>query len=88
MQWQSSVAQFDKCERPGSDIPTLHFQDSSRILPDILVTAINAILIIQPLTSSPVTWLAHIANIPDTRFSSVHGLAKYVKSNRRVWMID
>ena len=65
MQWQCGVAQLDKCERPGSDVPTLHFQDSQ---PDILVTAINAILIIQPLTSSQVTSRLHRLQIYQTQF--------------------
>ena len=63
MQWQCSVAQFDKCGTPQSDIPTLHFQDStSRSPSDILVTGINAILIVHS-TLDIQTWIANIADI-------------------------
>ena len=85
MQWQCSVAQFDKCGTPQSDIPTLHFQDStSRSPSDILVTGINAILIIHS-TLDIQTW---IANIADTCVMCLCiylvWLAGNVKSNRRV----
>ena len=54
--------QFDKCGTPKSDIPTLHFQDStSRSPSDILVTGINAILIIHS-TLDIQTWIANIAD--------------------------